>query len=51
MILATLVFLTLILAIARQRSEQFTVFLFPESFGKPYENHGWDRGIPPTKVV
>jgi hypothetical protein len=49
MILASIVLFTLILAIARQRSEQFTVFLFPESFGIPYANRGWDKGIPPQK--
>jgi hypothetical protein len=35
---------TLALAIARQLSEQRTIYLLPDSFGKIFSRKGWDGG-------
>ena len=43
--LGWLVLLSLSIAIARQLSEQRTIYLLPDSFGKLFSRHGWDRGI------
>jgi len=44
-VLGCLVLITLILAIARQLSEQRNIYELPDSFGATYSRHGWDRGI------
>jgi len=35
----------LALAIARQLSEQRTIYFLPDSFGIPFSRAGWDRGL------
>lgn len=43
--LSWIVLLTLALAIARQLSEQTTLYFLPDSFGIPFSRAGWDRGL------
>ena len=43
--LGWLVLLTLALAIARQLSEQRTIYLLPDSFGRIFSRKGWDGGV------
>lgn len=45
--LGWLVLLTLSLAIARQLSEQRTIYLLPDSFGRIFSRKGWDGGALP----
>lgn len=45
--LGWLVLVTLAIAIARQLSEQRTIYFLPDSFGTFFSNYGWDRGTPP----
>jgi hypothetical protein len=43
--LGWLVLVTLALAIARQLSEQRTIYLLPDSFGRIFSRKGWDGGL------
>lgn len=45
--LGWIVLATLTLAIARQLSEQRTIYLLPDSFGNLFSTKGWDHGTLP----